>query len=93
MILSGSDPSVLHDTGLAKLISQFEAIPHIERLRIHTRLPVVIPSRINDDLIELINYTKLKVVIVLHINHAQEIDSQLQNKLQELSNTRYTLLN
>ncbi len=93
VILSGGDPLVLHETELAKLISQLEAIPHIERLRIHTRLPVVIPSRINHDLIELINNIKLKVVIVLHINHAQEINNQLQNKLQELSNTRCTLLN
>ena len=93
VILSGGDPLVLQENELTKLISKLESISHIERLRIHTRLPVVIPARINEDLIRLVNNTKLKVVIVLHINHAQELDIQLQNKLRDLSTSRCTLLN
>ncbi len=93
VILSGGDPLVLHENELSKLFSKFESISHIERLRIHTRLPVVIPARINKEFIRLLNKTKLKIVIVLHINHAQELDIQLKNKLRDLSSTRCTLLN
>ena len=93
VILSGGDPLVLPDNELAKLIEQLESIKHIERLRIHTRLPVVIPTRINNDFMKLVSDTKLKVVIVLHVNHYQELDYVLQNKLQQLSLTQCTLLN
>lgn len=93
VILSGGDPLVLNDDELSSLIAQLESISHIKRLRIHTRLPVVIPARINKDLISWTNNTKLKVVVVLHINHAQELDNQLQKQLRELSTTNCTLLN
>lgn len=93
VILSGGDPLVLHDRELAMLISRLESIPHVKRLRIHTRLPVVIPARINEKLIGWINNTDLSVVVVLHINHAQEIDIQLQNRLQDLCAANCTVLN
>lgn len=93
VILSGGDPLVLPEEELSKIIDPLEAIKHVERLRIHTRLPVVIPDRINDEFIQLVNTTKLKTIIVLHINHPQEIDYLLQNKLLELSSAKCTLLN
>ena len=93
VILSGGDPLVLDDSELEKLISKLESIEHIKRLRIHTRLPVVIPKRINDQLLNWISNSRLKVIMVLHINHAQEINTQLKNNLKYLANINCTLLN
>ena len=93
VILSGGDPLVLDDIELKNLTSRIERIPHVKRLRIHTRLPVVIPDRINKTLINWIKNSTLQIVIVLHINHAQEIDDYFQSKLQNLSTANCTLLN
>ena len=93
VILSGGDPLVLSDRELAHLVGQLQSIPHVKRLRIHTRLPVVIPARINAELLDWMNSSGLKIVTVLHINHPQELDRRLQEKLRELSNARCCLLN
>lgn len=93
VILSGGDPLVLHDNELVTLISKLAPIPHVKLLRIHTRLPVVIPARINKELLGWINNVNLNVVIVLHINHAQEIDARLRDKLRELCAANCTVLN
>lgn len=93
VILSGGDPLVLDDLELTKLITKLEAIKHIQKLRIHTRLPVVIPSRINKKLLEWIQNSRLRVIMVLHINHAQEINNELREKLNNLNNIDCCLLN
>ncbi len=93
VILSGGDPLVLRDKELAHLARQLQSIPHVKRLRIHTRLPVVIPARIDTELLEWMNNSSLKIVTVLHINHPQELDHGLQKKLRELSNAQGCLLN
>ncbi len=93
VILSGGDPLVLDDSELAKLVSKLESIEHIQRLRIHTRLPVVIPNRISDELLNWIRNSRLKIIMVLHINHAQEINTHLHKSLQKLKNINCTLLN
>jgi EF-P beta-lysylation protein EpmB len=93
VILSGGDPLVMDDSELVKLITKLESIEHVKRLRIHTRLPVVIPNRICNELLHWINNTRLKIVMVLHINHAQEINTDLQQKLKLLANNNCTLLN
>ncbi len=93
IILSGGDPLVLRDGELAELIARLESIPHVRRLRIHTRLLVVIPARINQELIAWINDTALNVVIVLHANHAREINASLRDKLQTLCAAKCTVLN
>ncbi len=93
IILSGGDPLVLDDSILCKLVGKLESIQHIKRLRIHTRLPVVIPNRICKELLAWIKNTRLKVIMVLHINHAQEINTPLQNKLKKLQDIHCTLLN
>ncbi len=93
VILSGGDPLVIEDNELEKLVKQLELIPHIKRLRLHTRLPVVIPARITTRMIEWINNTSLKTVIVLHINHPNEINKELQQVLQKLITHNCLLLN
>ncbi len=93
VILSGGDPLVLPEENLVKIFKQLETIDHVKRLRIHTRLPVVIPDRINNNFLQLINNTNLQIIIVLHLNHYQELDCYLKNKLRELSSAKCILLN
>lgn len=93
IILSGGDPLVLDDAELMKLVAKLESIKHIKKLRIHTRLPVVIPNRICNALLSWIDNSRLNIIMVLHINHAQEINVPLKKKLQQLKNLNCTLLN
>ncbi|WP_293745672.1 EF-P beta-lysylation protein EpmB [uncultured Paraglaciecola sp.] len=93
VIYSGGDPLMANDDFLAWLTNQIEAIPHIKRLRIHTRLPVVIPSRITTELIAWFTQSRLKPVMVLHVNHANEIDTALAKSMQKLKQAGVTLLN
>ncbi len=93
LILSGGDPLMLKDALLASLLARAQAIPHLRRLRLHTRLPVVIPSRITPTLLEVLGSSRLPVVLVLHINHAREIDTQLGQAIAALRHTGITLLN
>ncbi len=93
IILSGGDPLMLSDQQLEKLVKKLETIQHITTLRIHTRLPVVIPNRISSSLLSWMKNTRLKLVMVLHINHAQEINHELQNKLNLLVELDCMLLN
>lgn len=92
-ILSGGDPLAASDRQLAWLVEQLENIPHLKRLRIHTRLPVVIPDRINEDLLGWLESTRLQKVVVLHINHANEIDQAVVDACTRLKHTGATLLN
>jgi len=93
VILSGGDPLMASDNHLAKIFSLFEPIEHVTRLRIHTRLPVVIPSRITEELLSLLKNSRLNIVMVLHINHANEIDEHVAQMCQKLKNIGVTLLN
>ncbi len=93
VILSGGDPLVLSDSELSELIKKISSIQHIKRVRIHTRLPVVIPSRICDELLDWIKTSPTKIIIVLHINHPQEINQELHDRLQQLTDINCTLLN
>lgn len=93
IILSGGDPLMWHDDQLVPLIAQIAAIPHVQRLRLHTRLPVVIPARITTSLLTLLGQTRLRVVLVLHVNHAQEIDAALARACTSLRHAGVTLLN
>jgi len=82
-----------NDEHLAWLIEKIEAIPHIKRLRIHTRLPVVIPNRITRNLVNLLSQSRLKTAMVLHINHGNEIDDAFINALEPLREARIPLFN
>ena len=93
VILSGGDPLMAKDHELSWLIEQIAAIPHIKRLRIHSRLPVVIPARITDEFVDLCASTRLQVILVTHINHANEINHELSQQLARLSAVQVTLLN
>ncbi len=93
VILSGGDPLVLDNTKLAQLFTALEHIPHIQWLRIHTRLPVVLPSRIDDELITLLQKLRFRISFVIHANHANELMIDELEALQRLSSSGITLLN
>lgn len=93
VILSGGDPLMAKDHELAWLIHEISLIAHIRMLRIHTRLPVVIPNRITSDLLAAFQQTRLQVVMVTHINHPNEIDANLIAAMQRLKVAGVTLLN
>jgi EF-P beta-lysylation protein EpmB len=93
VIFSGGDPLMASDEHLAWLIEQLEHIPHVKRLRIHSRLPVVIPRRITSTLVNLLQNSRLKSTMVLHINHPNELDDELINALEPLRAARIPLFN
>jgi len=93
VILSGGDPLVLADERLAALAGALTEIPHLRRLRIHTRLPVVVPERITEELIDWLTQGRLKPVLVLHANHPNEIDDSVANALGTLKRAGVELLN
>ena len=93
IIFSGGDPLMAKDHELDWLISELETIPHILRLRIHSRLPVVIPDRITPELCQRLSRTRLQVIMVTHINHANEIDLTLTEAMARLKRAGVMLLN
>jgi EF-P beta-lysylation protein EpmB len=93
VILSGGDPLSLPDRQLAWLCNALEQIPHLTRLRLHTRLPIVIPQRVSPPLLAWISQTRFKVIVVLHCNHPQEIDGNVAIATQALQKAGVTLLN
>tara|TARA_R110000868_G_scaffold45808_5_gene151662 strand:+ start:2773 stop:3816 length:1044 start_codon:yes stop_codon:yes gene_type:complete len=93
VIYSGGDPLAANDRRLAWLTRQIADIPHIKRLRVHTRLPVVIPQRVTDELIDALCGTRLPVTMVLHCNHANEVDAQMLDAIARLRRANITLLN
>ncbi|MEZ5445770.1 MAG: EF-P beta-lysylation protein EpmB [Gammaproteobacteria bacterium] len=93
VILSGGDPLTLGDAKLAELVHALEDIPHLRRLRLHTRLPVVLPSRVDDRLLGWMGGTRLQKVVVIHANHANEIDGRVVEAVRRLQTVDVTLLN
>lgn len=93
VILSGGDPLVVSDQHLAFFIHHITAISHVKTIRIHTRLPIVLPERITSDLIACLQASDLRVVFVVHCNHANEIDDNVAKAMQLLSKAGFCLLN
>jgi EF-P beta-lysylation protein EpmB len=93
VILSGGDPLMIVDRTLGQLVEAIADIPHVKRLRVHTRLPIVIPERVTDELIEILRGTRLTPVVVVHANHANEIDASVAAALAKLSDAGVPLLN
>ena len=93
VIYSGGDPLAANDTFLSWLTSEIADIAHIKRLRIHTRLPVVIPARIDQGFLNWATATRLKPIVVLHINHANEIDTEVAKAIKKLIDAGMQVLN
>lgn len=93
IILSGGDPLSLSDARLTSLTDALTAIPHVRRLRIHTRQPVVLPSRVDDGLVGWLATLRLPMVFVLHANHPNEIDAEVRAACARLRASGVTLLN
>jgi EF-P beta-lysylation protein EpmB len=93
VILSGGDPLTLTNRRLGTLIDQLDALEHLETLRIHTRFPIVLPERVDNGLVDLLATTRLRVVLVVHCNHAQEIDRGVETALSRLGSAGTTVLN
>lgn len=93
IILSGGDPLVLTDRRLGEMFQLLEEIPHLDRLRIHTRLPIVLPTRITNRFINLLHSTRLKTILVVHANHPQEIVGECESALRMMTQSGITVLN
>ncbi len=93
VILSGGDPLMLKDAPLRRLIARLDAIPHVRRIRIHTRLPVVIPERVTVEFVQLLRDTRAAMSIVLHVNHPNEVARSFVDALAALHRGGVALLN
>ncbi len=93
VIFSGGDPLMASDEHLIWLIEQIEVISHVKRLRIHTRLPVVIPQRITQKLITKLSISRLKPTFVFHVNHANEINDNFDKALEPIRAARIAMFN
>ena len=93
VILSGGDPLAATDNRLARMVDALSDIPHVKTLRVHTRLPIVIPQRVTEEMIQWFCGGRLNPVMVIHCNHANEIDEQVERSLQKLREAGATLLN
>lgn len=93
VILSGGDPLVATDGQLRQLVARIAAIAHVRRLRIHSRLPVVVPARVTDTLLDAITHSALQTIMVIHCNHAAEIDKSVATAITALRSRDITVLN
>jgi EF-P beta-lysylation protein EpmB len=93
VILSGGDPLLLDDGRLAEVVGRLGRIPHLRRLRIHTRLPIVLPSRVTDALVGLLAASGLACVVVVHANHPAELDTDVATAVRRLAAAPAVVLN
>jgi len=93
VILSGGDPLTLPDSRLGELALRLAAIPHVRTLRIHTRLPIVLPERVDEHLLAWLGNHSQRTVIVVHCNHPNEIDATVYEAMKKLKQAGVTLLN
>nr|WP_319577434.1 KamA family radical SAM protein [uncultured Desulfobacter sp.] len=97
IILSGGDPLMLSDRQLQDLILRLDQVPSIQRIRIHTRMPIIIPQRLTGNLLSFLGNNKryskaAKIIIVLHVNHPNELDSRVSQSIEELIDSGCILL-
>lgn len=93
VLLSGGDPLSLATSKLAELTDRLRALPHLRRLRLHTRLPTVLPERVDEELLDWLERIGLQKVLVVHVNHPNEIDADVAGALARLRRAGATLLN
>lgn len=85
VILSGGDPLLVDDKKLFNLCQWLADIPTVRYLRLHTRVPVVLPERLTAELLKLLTSSRLQVILVIHCNHPQELDQDILQALQQFS--------
>lgn len=93
VILSGGDPLTLSNRKLALWLERLSSLKQVKILRIHSRVPIVIPNRIDEQLISLLKNSRLRIILVVHSNHASELDDFTCSKLLQLSDEHITVLN
>lgn len=93
VILSGGDPLMAQDDVISQFLSQLDSIKHVNIVRIHTRLPVVIPQRITASLIKALSDSRFQIVMVYHINHPNEITNEITDGVTKLTQNNITVLN
>lgn len=93
VLLSGGDPLMLTDQRLSDLILQLESVPHLQRLRLHTRLPIVLPDRVTSVLLDRLLAGRLTPIVVVHANHAAEVVADCADSLRRLVRSGLTVLN
>lgn len=93
VILSGGDPLTLADDKLAPLVRELAEVAHLMRLRVHSRMPVVLPERVDEGLVEWLAGTRLRPVMVIHANHSREIDESVAAAIDRLRQAGVTVLN
>ncbi len=93
VIFSGGDPLMLNDSRLQVLCSAIDQIPHVERIRFHTRLPIVLPSRVTAELIVMLTGFRAQAIMVVHANHSNELQGDCVQALQMLVRSGIPVLN
>jgi EF-P beta-lysylation protein EpmB len=93
IILSGGDPLSLSNEALQNLLRSLDAIPHIQRIRFHTRFPIGIPERIDDGFLTVLQKTKAQIFFTIHCNHPRELDSDVASALRKIAKLGVPLLN
>jgi KamA family protein len=92
IILSGGDPLSLSNEMLSDLVKKLSAIPHVKRLRFHTRFPLGIPERIDDAFLSMLRASRLQTVFIIHCNHARELDADIICALKKIQHLGGILL-
>ena len=93
VILSGGDPLTLSNRRLAVWLERLATLPQLKILRIHSRVPIVIPNRIDEELLAVLTKSRLRIIMVVHANHPAELDDFTCSKLLQLANHQITVLN
>lgn len=93
VILSGGDPLATSNSYLRWLLDELAAIGHVQRLRLHTRLPIMLPDRVDRELLQMLAQWRGRAVVVLHSNHARELDAAVDRACREMKDSGATLLN
>ncbi|MBU2591289.1 MAG: KamA family radical SAM protein [Nitrospinae bacterium] len=92
VILSGGDPLMLSKEALLKLVTALADIPHLKRLRVHTRVPVAIPEEIDSEMVSIFRNNRLTTLFVIHANHPNELDDSVKGAVKEILKGGITIL-
>jgi EF-P beta-lysylation protein EpmB len=93
VLLSGGDPLVFSDARISQMLESLALIPHVRRVRVHTRLPIVLPERVTDELLAVLRGTRLQPVVVVHANHPRELTGDCGAALRRLVRAGVPTLN